>query len=217
MKVIDLSSKNSLLGNFIAQIRDKKIQKDPARFRLNLERVGEIFAYEISKTLNYSVKEVTTPLGISEVSTCDDRIVAATILRAGLPLHIGITNFFTDAGSAFIAAYRKYDKGGGFQIKVEYCTCPSIEGKVLIMTDAMLATGISIEECYNRLCENGKPAATHIVCPVSCVQAIDMLKKSLPDKNITLWTAGIDEELTTKGYIIPGLGDAGDLAYGDKD
>ncbi len=215
MKVINLGQTDSVLNNFVAQLRDKVIQKDSMRFRTNLERVGEIFAYEISKTLHYSVKDVVTPLGIASVPTLDDRIVAATILRAGLPLHKGILNFFDTAENAFVAAYRKYDRGNKFHINIEYASSPELEGKVLILADTMLATGASIEVVYNRLCEGGKPAATHLVCPISSVEAVEHLQKCLP-ADITLWVAAVDEELTTHSYIVPGLGDAGDLAFGDK-
>jgi uracil phosphoribosyltransferase len=217
MKVINLGEGNSVLNNFIAQMRDKKIQKDSVRFRFNLERVGEIFGYELSKTLAYSVKEVVTPLGIANVGTCDSKLVIATILRAGLPLHDGILRYFDNAENAFVAAYRKYDKGDEFHINIEYATCPSIEGKVLVLADTMLATGSSIEVAYNKLCEDGgQPSETHFVCPISSVYAIEYLQKRLPDKGTTLWTAAIDEELTSHSYIVPGLGDAGDLAYGGK-
>ncbi|MBR5384895.1 MAG: uracil phosphoribosyltransferase [Bacteroidales bacterium] len=216
MKVINLGESNSVLNSFIAQMRDINIQKDSLRFRTNLERVGEIFAYELSKTINYSVKDVTTPLGIARVSTPDDGVVVSTILRAGLPLHKGILNFFDSAENAFVAAYRKYDKGDDFHINIEYCTCPDIKGKVLIMADTMLATGASIQVAFEKLCnDGGAPKHTHFVCPVSSVYAIEYLQKNLPE-NTTLWTAAIDEELTSHSYIVPGLGDAGDLAFGGK-
>ena len=216
MKVINLGETNSVLNSYIAELRDINIQKDALRFRHNLERIGHIFAYEISKTLDYSAKQVTTPLGIAEVNTCDNGIVISTILRAGLPLQKGILDVFDKAGNAFIAAYRKYDKGDDFHVHIEYCTCPSIEGKVLILADTMLATGASIEVAYNKLCEvGGTPSETHFVCPISSIYAVEYLKKHLPGK-ITLWTAAIDEEITGQSYIVPGLGDAGDLAFGGK-
>lgn len=216
MTVINLGEHNSVLNSFMAQMRDKTIQKDSMRFRRNLERLGEIFAYEISKTLNYSAKQVTTPLGIANVQTYDDQLVIGTILRAGLPLHQGILNYFDNAQNAFVAAYRKYDKGDSFHIKIEYASTPDLEGKVLILADTMLATGASLEIAYNRLCEDGEPAHTHLVCPVSSMEAVEHLKKSLPGDKVTLWVAAIDEELTSHSYIVPGLGDAGDLAFGDK-
>lgn len=216
MKVINLGQTNSILNKFVSQLRDKKTQKDSMRFRRNLERIGEIFGYEISKTLNYSVKQVTTPLGIADVPTHDDKIVAATILRAGLPLHQGLLNYFDDAQNAFVAAYRKYDKGEDFHINIEYATTPDLEGKVLILADTMLATGASLEIAYRKLCENGQPAHTHLVCPMASSFAVEFLQKNMPDDKVTLWVAAIDEELTSHSYIVPGLGDAGDLAFGTK-
>lgn len=217
MKVINLGETNSILNSFIAQMRDKTIQKDSMRFRRNLERLGEIFAYEVSKTLNYSVKQVVTPLGIADVPVYDDKVVVATILRAGLPLHQGVLNYFDNAENAFIAAYRKTDKGGGFHVNFEYAALPEIEGKVLILADTMLATGSSIEIAYNKILEEGgTPSHTHFICPMSSVMAIENLKKHISGDNVTLWVAAIDPELTVKSYIVPGLGDAGDLAYGQK-
>ena len=216
MKIINLGEKNSILNKFVAQMRDKKIQKDSMRFRRNLESLGEIFAYEISQTLEYSEKQITTPLGISNINTHDDKIVVATILRAGLPLHQGILNFFDDAQNSFVAAYRKYDKGEGFHINIEYASTSDLDGKILILADSTLATGASLEIAYKKLCEQGTPKHTHIVCPISSAYAVEYLQKNLDGKDITLWVAAIDEELTSKSYIVPGLGDAGDLAYGIK-
>lgn len=216
MKVINLGENNSILNSFVAQMRDKVIQKDSMRFRKNLERLGNIFAYEISQTLNHSPKEVVTPLGIANVNTYDDQIVVSTILRAGLPLHEGILNYFDNAQNAFVAAYRKYDKGEDFHINIEYCSTPDLTGKVLILADTMLATGASLEIAYKRLCEEGEPAHTHLVCPIASAYAIEYLQKHLPADKVTLWVATIDEELTSHSYIVPGLGDAGDLAYGTK-
>ena len=216
MKVINLGDSNTILNTFVSQIRDREIQKDSMRFRRNLERLGEIFAYEISKTLEYSEKPVTTPLGIANISTFDDKIVVATILRAGLPLHRGIINYFDDVQNAFVAAYRKYDKGEGFHINIEYASTPDLEGKTLIIADTMLATGSSLEIAYNKLCENGQPKHTHIVCPIASAYAVEYLQKNIDGEKATLWVAAIDEELTSRSYIVPGLGDAGDLAYGIK-
>lgn len=216
MKVINLGASNSSLNNYVAQLRDRIIQKDRLRFRTNLERIGSIFGYEISKTLSYSVKEVETPLGIASVPTLDDTVVASTILRAGLPLHKGILDVFDNAENAFIAAYRKYDKGDDFHIQIEYATAPKLTGKILILADTMLATGASIEVAYNKLSEDGHPKHTHLVCPIASAFAIDYLKKHLLSDDITLWTAAIDEELTSHSYIVPGLGDAGDLCFGEK-
>ena len=216
MKVINLGQKNSVLNKFVAQMRDREIQKDSMRFRRNLERVGEIFAYEISQTLNASAKDVVTPLGIASVPVYDDKLVVATILRAGLPLHHGILNFFDDAQNAFVAAYRKYDKGEGFHIEIEYASTPDLTDKVLILADTMLATGASLEVALNKLWDEGEPMHTHLVCPIASAYAVEYLQKSLPADKVTLWVATIDEELTSHSYIVPGLGDAGDLAYGIK-
>ncbi len=216
MKVINLGQKNSVLNKFVSEMRDMTVQKDSLRFRRNLERLGEIFAYEISQTLNYSEKPFVTPLGIANINTHDDQIVVATILRAGLPLHQGILNFFDGAQNAFVAAYRKYDKGEEFHINIEYASTPDLEGKTLILADTMLATGASLEIAYKRLCEEGQPAHTHLVCPIASAYAVEYLQKHLPAEHVTLWVAAIDEELTSHSYIVPGLGDAGDLAYGVK-
>lgn len=216
MKHVCLGLENTVLNSFIAQMRDSKIQKDRMRFRTNLQRVGEIFAYEISKTLKYSHKDVTTPLGTANMSLYDDHIVAATILRAGLPLHQGIISFFDNAESAFLAAFRKYDSADKFHVNTEYCTCPPLSGKTLILADTMLATGSSVLLAYQQLIHSGgEPDHTHFVCPIASTYAVDNLKKNLPD-NTTLWTAAVDEELTRHSYIVPGLGDAGDLCYGEK-
>ena len=216
MKVINLGEKNSILNKFVAQMRDKDVQKDSMRFRRNLERLGEIFAYEISQTMENSPKVVVTPLGIASVPTYDERVVVATILRAGLPLHQGILNYFDDAQNAFVAAYRKYDKGEDFHIQIEYASTPDLTGKTLILADTMLATGASLEIAYKRLCEEGEPFHTHLVCPIASAYAVEYLQKHLPEDGVTLWVATIDEELTSHSYIVPGLGDAGDLAYGVK-
>jgi len=216
MKVINLGENSSVLNSFVAQLRDKDFQKDSLRFRTNLQRLGQIFGYEISKTMNHSTKEVCTPLGTAKIEVPSESIVCATILRAGLPLHEGILSCFDNAENAFVAAYRKYDSDGAFHIHTEYCTCPTLKGRTIIMADTMLATGSSIEVAYNVLCkEGGIPGYWHIVCPIASAQAIENLKKVLPD-NVTLWVAAIDPELTSHSYIVAGLGDAGDLAYGTK-
>ena len=216
MKVINLGETNSALNNIIAQMRDRRIQKDSLRFRVNLERLGQIFAYEVSKVLDYTPKDITTPLATARVSTYDTKIVAATILRAGLPIHKGIIDIFDKAESAFIAAFRKYDKIDEFHIAIEYCTCPNLTGKTLILSDTMMATGASMEITYEKLIdEGGQPSFTHFICPISSIYAIEYLQKRLPD-NTCLWTAAVDEELTSQSFIVPGLGDAGDLAFGAK-
>ena len=216
MKIVNLGESNSVLNRFIAELRDVNIQKDSMRFRRNLERIGEGFAYEISKTLEYQQKDVTTPLGIAKCNLFEDNIVISSILRAGLPLHNGILNYFDRAQNAFIAAYRKYGKDNKFTIQIEYTTSPNTEDKVLILADTMLATGASIVLTYKKLIEIGEPAHTHIVCPIASEYSLGYLSKNLPHKKVTLWVGAVDQELTNKSYIVPGLGDAGDLAFGDK-
>ncbi len=216
MKVINLGENNTILNRFIAEIRDKQIQKDSMRFRRNLERIGEIFAYEISKTLEYETTDVTTPLGIAKCNLPTNTLVISTILRAGLPLHNGILNYFDSAQNAFIAAYRKYGKDNKFTIQFEYASSPGLDGKTLIIADTMLATGSSLVLAYKKLCESGEPQHTHIVCPIASEYSLEYLSKHLPHKKVTLWVAAVDQELTNKSYIVPGLGDAGDLAYGTK-
>lgn len=215
MKVINLGNTDSMLGNYVAQLRDKNIQKDRMRFRFNLERIGHIIAYEISKTLDYATESVETPLGIASVRVQSSEIVVASILRAALPLHKSLLDCFDSAGSAFIAAHRKYDRGTSFHISIEACTAPALDGKTLILADTMLATGASIEVTLAKLYENGTPSKVHLACPIASAFAVEYLQKKLSG-DITLWTAAIDEELTTKSYIVPGLGDAGDLAFGEK-
>ncbi len=216
MKIINLGETHSLLNPCLAQIRDKAVQKDSLRFRRNLERIGEIFAYEISKKLNYMQIEVETPLGIAQEQVVADQLVLATILRAGLPVHQGLLNFFDNAQNAFVAAYRKYGKGNECDLLIEYQSTPPLDGKTLIIADAMLASGASMILTYQSLVENGEPAHTHIVCPVASRDGVENLSKNLPHKRVTLWVGAIDEELTNHSFIVPGLGDAGDLAYGSK-
>ena len=216
MKVVNLGQKNTVLNTFIREIRDARIQKDSLRFRYNLERVGAVFGYEISSTLEYSEKEVTTPLGVAKVSTFDTPLVVAAILRAGLPLQNGLLGVFDHAESAFLSTFRKYGKGDYFKVHADYCTCPSLEGKTLIVADPLLATGASMESALGKLSEEGGEAAhIHMVCPIASRYAVDQLLQKF-DGRYTLWVAAIDEELTSHNYIIPGLGDAGDLAYGGK-
>jgi len=216
MKIITLGASDSLLGHYLAQIRDKAVQKDRLRFRTNLERMGAIFAYEISKTLTYKTVETETPLGIAESRVLADPIVLATILRAGLPVHQGMLECFDNAQNAFVAAYRKYGKGNECEMEIEYQSCPPLEGKVLVIADAMLASGASMLMTYESLVAMGEPLHTHIVCPVASRDGVENLSKNLPHKRVTLWVGAIDEELTNHSYIVPGLGDAGDLAFGAK-
>lgn len=217
MKVHILSQQNTVLNKFIAQIRDKSIQKDSMRFRRNMERIGEITAYEISKTFDYKPCPVETPLGEAVVETIDNPIVIATILRAGLPYHQGFLNYFDDAQNAFVSAYRKSTKDGKFTVKVEYISCGDLEGKTLLLVDPMLATGSSLVLAYNALCERGgTPAHTHVAAVIASEQGVDYVMKNMPRQTTTVWAAAVDEELTSRSYIVPGIGDAGDLAYGDK-
>lgn len=210
-----LGANNSIFNQYIAEIRDENVQKDSMRFRRNMERMGEIIAYEISKNLKYEMKEVTTPLGIANVSLPSEQPIIATILRAGLPLHQGILNYFDKGQNAFISAYRKHHKDGSFDIHVEYMASPDLNGKVLILTDPMLATGSSMVLAYQAIIKRGIPAHTHIVSIIASSEGVEYAKKHLPS-NVTLWVGAIDEELTAQSYIVPGLGDAGDLAFGEK-
>ena len=211
-----LSQQNSIFNQFVAELRDITIQKDSMRFRRNLERMGEIMSYEISKTLNYQTKETTTPLGIAETSHLVDQPVIATILRAGLPMHIGVLNYFDRAQNAFISAYRRHHKDNTFDIHVEYVSSPNIDGKVLILCDPMIATGGSIVLAYKAILAKGTPKHVHIISAISSREGVDYVKANLPSKNFTIWCGAIDEELTAHSYIVPGLGDAGDLAFGEK-
>ncbi len=210
-----LGTQNSIFNQYISEIRDINIQKDSMRFRRNLERMGEIIAYEISKTLKYEMLEVTTSLGIASVSVPAQQPVIATILRAGLPLHQGILNYFDKGQNAFISAYRKHHKDGSFDIQVEYMASPELTDKILILSDPMLATGSSMVLTYQALINRGVPAHTHIVSLIASSEGLEYAKKHLP-QNVTLWVGAIDEELTAQSYIVPGLGDAGDLAFGVK-
>jgi uracil phosphoribosyltransferase len=216
MKIINLSDNNSVLKHYIKEIRSVKIQKDSMRFRRNMERIGEIMAYEISKTMSYKAEDVKTPLGVSHTEVIDEKIVVSTILRAGLPFHQGFLNYFDSAENAFVSAYRKYKDALKFDIFIEYIASPTLEGKTLIITDPMLATGGSMELAYGALLTKGKPAHVHIATVIASQQAIDYVAAHFPEAKTTVWAAAIDPELNDHSYIIPGLGDAGDLAYGEK-
>lgn len=217
MKIIDFNKSCSLLNRFILEIRDVNIQRDRMKFRRNIQRIGEIMAYEISKELDYSIKDVTTPLGTAQINTYDDNIVLCTILRAGLVFHEGFLNYFDRAENAFISAYREYTDESHFRIKTEYLASPNIEGKTLIITDPMLATGCSMETCYHALLKKGTPAKIHIASVIASQKAIDNVSKVFPQEKTTIWCGAIDPILNEHAYIVPGLGDAGDLAYGIKD
>ncbi|MBK9400999.1 MAG: uracil phosphoribosyltransferase [Bacteroidetes bacterium] len=210
-----LSEGNSIINQFIAELRNVEVQNDRMRFRRNLERIGEIAAMEISRKLPYTIQEVTTPLGIANVSLPSEQPVVGTILRAGLPLHQGVLNYFDHADNAFISAYRKHHKDGSFDIRLEYVSSPSLEGRILILADPMLATGASLVTTFKAILEYGKPRHTHIVAALASTQGIEFIKKNMPEE-VDLWIGAIDEELTAQAYIVPGLGDAGDLAYGEK-
>jgi len=216
MNIINLSENNSVLKHYLKEIRSVKIQKDSMRFRRNMERIGEIMAYEISKKLRYKAEEVKTPLGLANTEVIDEKIVIATILRAGLPFHTGFLNYFDGAENAFVSAYRKYKDALKFDIYIEYIASPNLDGKTLIITDPMLATGGSMELAYGALLTKGKPAHIHVATVISSQVAIDYIASHFPETKTTVWAAAIDPELNEHSYIIPGLGDAGDLAFGEK-
>ncbi|MDR2652963.1 MAG: uracil phosphoribosyltransferase [Prevotellaceae bacterium] len=211
-----IGDKSSIFNQFMLEIRDAKIQKDRMRFRKNLERMGEIFAYEISKALPTTRKNVETPLGSVELDVPANEIVLATILRAGLPLHQGMLNLFDKAENAFVSAYRKYDRDNSFEVKIEYISSPSLDNKTLIISDPMLATGASMHLVYRSLIESGIPEHTHIAAIIASREGIEYIRKYFSKTDVTIWVGAIDDELTVKSYIVPGLGDAGDLAYGCK-
>jgi uracil phosphoribosyltransferase len=212
--VINLSEQHSLVSNWVSELRDVNIQQDRLRFRTNLERIAEVIAYEISKVLPFTEKETETPLGTAESKVLKEQPVLATILRAGLPMHNGLLNYFDKADNAFIAAYRKHEKDGTFEINLEYMSCPDIENRILIISDPMLATGASLVKTIHFLKEEGRPKEIHIVAAIACSVGIEYVMREEP--SATIWCGDIDEELTAKSYIVPGLGDAGDLAYGQK-
>ncbi len=212
-----LSEKSSILNKFVAEIRDVDIQGDSMRFRRNLERIGEVMAYEISKGMEYEKKSIQTPLGESEMAIIKEEVVLATVMRAGVPLHQGFLNYFDDSSSAFVSAYRKSHKDNSFEVNVQYVSCGDLEGKTLIMIDPMLATGASLVLAYQALCEKGgEPSRVIVAAAVSSEQGVDYLKSHMPMSKCEIWTAALDDELTSKFYIVPGIGDAGDLAYGSK-
>ncbi len=215
MQVNILDKNNSILNKFIAEIRDEFVQKDFMRFRRNIERIGEIIAYELSKNLQYKNKNIKTPLGLKNVSIPNEDLVLCSILRAGLPLHTGLLNYFDDAENAFISAYRKHTSIEEFKIVVEYFASPELHDKTLILADPMLATGRSLANVYKGLIKNGIPKEIHLVCVIGSIDGIEFIKNHFPE-NTTLWIATVDEKLNNKGYIIPGLGDAGDLCFGKK-
>lgn len=212
-----LGETNSVLNRFVAELRDVNIQTDLMRFRRNLERCGEVMAYEISKTLNYNTIQVQTPLGVADVSVPTDTLVLATILRAGLPMHQGFLNMFDTAQNAFISAFRKYNKDGTFTIQFDHISSPRIEGKVLVLIDPMLATGASMALAHQAIVQKGMPVHTHFASIVASREGVKYMQQHFNKANATIWLGAIDDELTVKSYIVPGLGDAGDLAYGEKE
>ena len=212
----ELVKQRSVVSHFIAELRDIEVQKDPMRFRRNLERIGEVVALEISRTMEYDTAEVTTPLGVAETHSLREQPVLATILRAGLPLHQGMLNYFDRADSAFVSAYRKHRKGeDAFDIEVEYLSSPSLEGRVVVLCDPMLATGRSMVLVQKALLRLGRPKALHVVAAIASAEGMEYAKRHLPS-GTRFWIGAIDEEMTAQAYIVPGLGDAGDLAYGAK-
>lgn len=216
MEIINLGKQNSIFNHFIREIRDVNIQKDAMRFRRNIERIGEIFAYEISKKMTYENNDITTPLGISSESLMIEKPVLATILRAGLPLHQGLLNYFDSSENCFISAFRKHKRGDEFEIKIEYMSSPNLEGKTVILCDPMLASGSSMVLAMEALLSKGKPKHIHVVVTIASSEGIQYFKENLPFRNCTLWLGAEDKEMTAQSYIVPGLGDAGDLAFGEK-
>ena len=211
----NLTNHPSLISRFLSEIRDEEIQKDPIRFRKNMERIAEVMAYEVSKTLNYQKKKVRTPLGIAEVDDLTEVPVLATILRAGLSMHNGMLNYFDRAESAFVSAYRKHTTHEEFEIHVEYLASPKLDNRTVIISDPMLATGNSMVMVYKALLRQGIPSNVIIVSAIATPDAIAHVQRHLPE-NTAIWVGAIDKELTAQSYIVPGLGDAGDLAYGEK-
>lgn len=218
MDVINLCDGNSLVSQFMSEIRNKDLQNERLRFRANIQRLGQIMAYEISKRLNYQTVDTATPLGIAKTNVIADKVVLSTILRAGLPFHEGFLTYFDQAENGFVSAYRKFiEKTNEFKVHIEYIACPRIDDKVLLIVDPMLATGSSMELAFQALMTKGHPSHIHLASVIATDQAIDYIRQRLPEDKTTLWTCDIDHELNEKSYIIPGLGDAGDLLYGEKE
>lgn len=212
--VINLSDQHSLVSNWVGELRNVDVQNDRMRFRRNLERIAEVIAYEISKKLAWEEKEITTPLGIANCKVMVEQPVLATILRAGLGMHYGLLNYFDKGENAFISAYRKHHPDGSFEISLEYMSCPEIDDKVVIISDPMIATGASLVKSIQFLKDEGNFKELHIVCAIACTVGLEYVLREVP--KATIWCGDIDDELTAKGYIVPGLGDAGDLAFGQK-
>lgn len=217
MQIINFDQNNSLVSQYMAELRDVDTQTDPLRFRTNLERIGKIMAYEISRTLDYTPVDVTTPLGIAKCHKIESQVVLATIFRAGIPFHHGFLSFFDRAQNAFVSAYRKYKEKENFDVFIEYLASPRLDGKTLIITDPMLATGASMELSYRALLTKGMPERIHVASVVASKLAVDYIERTFPADRTTLWLGAIDDEINAHSYIVPGLGDAGDLAYGIKE
>lgn len=218
MKVINLAETNSILNQYVAEMRDVNVQGDRMRFRRNIERIGELMAYEISKDLDYSKKQIQTPMGIAEASTPDDNVVIATVFRAGLPLHNGFLNIFDKAGNAFVSAYRYYtDKEHrDLDVRIEYIATPDLTNKTVMLVDPMLATGESLELAWKAFTTKGIPSKLIIACIIASQPGVERIKRVFAGQDVTLWCGAIDPEIDEHSYIVPGLGDAGDLAYGEK-
>lgn len=217
MKVVNFAEKNSLISQYMTELRDVNIQKDMLRFRRNLERIGEIMAYEISKTLDYNTVDTLTPLAMAKSEVIATQVVLATIFRAGVPFHQGFLNYLDHAENAFVSAYRKYKEKENFDVCIEYLASPRIDGKTLILADPMLATGASMELSYRALLTKGTPAQIHVASVIASQQAVDYVAEHFPSDRTTIWIGAIDKEINSHSYIVPGLGDAGDLAYGTKE
>ena len=217
MEIINFAEKPSLVGQYLTEMRDVNTQKDPVRFRLNLERVGQIMAYEMSKTMHYTHKKIETPLAKCQCPVLDEKVVLATIFRAGVPFHQGFLSYFDHAENAFVSAYRKYKEKENFDVLIEYLASPKLDGKTLVLVDPMLATGASMDLSYRALLTKGEPAKIHVASVIASQAAVDYIAKHFPSDKTTLWVGAIDPEINKHSYIVPGLGDAGDLAYGTKD
>ena len=216
MEIINFDKQPSLVSQYMAELRNINVQRDMLRFRRNLERIGEIMAYEISKTLKYKIEDITTPLGVAPCHVLDEQLVLGTIFRAGVPFHKGFLDYFDNAQNAFVSAYRKYKEKENFDVFIEYIASPKLDGKTLILADPMLATGASMELSYRALLTKGTPAKVHVASVIASQQAIDYVKDTFPE-NTTVWVGAIDDVINEHSYIVPGLGDAGDLAYGVKE
>ncbi|MCC8175204.1 MAG: uracil phosphoribosyltransferase [Bacteroidales bacterium] len=217
MKIVNFGEFPSLISQYMMELRDVTIQQDPMRFRRNLERIGQIMAFEISRTLRYRTVETQTPLDRAKCQVIDDKVVLATIFRAGIPFHQGFLDYFDRAENAFVSAYRKYKEKENFDVFIEYLASPRLDGKVLIIADPMLATGASMELSYRALLTKGEPSHIHVASVIASKVAIDYIKSTFPEKKTTIWAGAIDDEINAHSYIVPGLGDAGDLAYGIKE